>query len=169
MSNFSYFNGIVPLGTIFSMQGRGDDPLDEFVNVTISSLTDEVLQEMMITTLCTEVNDLTIGKLFGGMELSFYRNSATSVNGFEQAFWTYTAMNIGTIPISITEFTTVTNGADSGQPPQSELGIAESVVHKVEFLLSLIEPGITYTGVMDVAGNPGGCSAMSESTATINF
>lgn len=167
-SGNEYFNGLVTPNSPFAIQGVSDQPLDPVVEVTITSLDGAILQTMTLNTECTEANDLTLGKTFGAMTFGNYRNDDAFVQGFQEASWAYVATNTGTIDVDITEYVTTTNGVTAG-PDAFPIVLApgEELPFSVPQLLSLIEPGATYTGALDVTGLPGPCTASDAESVTI--
>jgi len=167
-SGNEYFNGAVAPDTSFFMQNVGQAPLDPQIEVTVAGPAGETLQTMTIDTTCTVQNDLTLGKTFGSLVLSQYSNVDDLVEAFAEGSWTYVATNTGTIPLDITEFVTTTNGVTVSQTDPITLGPGEEFTFLVPQLISLIEPGVTYSGSLDTAGLPGPCNASDSETITIS-
>jgi len=168
-SGDEYFNGLVTPGSQFAIQGLNNNALDPVVEVTITSLPGEALQTMTINTDCTVAgNDLTLGETFGALTFANYRNDDAFVQGFQEASWTYVAKNSGTIDASIIEYVATTNGVASG-PDAFPIVLApgDELPFIVPQLLSLIDPGVTYTGELTTEGNPGPCLASDASSVTI--
>lgn len=165
-----YFNGLVTPDASFAIQGVSNTPLDSVVDVTITSLNGQDLQTMVLNTACTEANGWTLGETFGALLFGTYRNDDLFVQGFQEAEWAYIVTNTGTIDVDITEYVAITNGVPSG--PESfpiVLGPGEELLFSVPQLLSLIDPGITYSGSLDVTGLPGPCTASDSETVTISL
>jgi len=167
-SGDEYFNGLVTPDSPFAFQGLNNNPLDPIVDVTITSLAGEILQTMTINTACTEANDQTLGQTFGALLLASYRNDDLFAQGFQDAAWSYVVTNTGTIDVDITEFVATTNGVASG-PETFPIVLApgEDLTFTVPQLLSLIDPGVTYTGSLDTSGLPGPCTATDSESITI--
>ena len=111
-----------------------------------------------------------LARSFGALLFGTYRNDDLFVQGFQEAAWAYVVTNTGTIDVDITEYVATTNGVPSG--PESfpiTLGPGEELPFSVPQLLSLIDPGVTYTGSLDVTGLPGPCTASDAETVTISF
>ena len=166
-SGNEYFNGVVPLGTQFTIQNFANVPLEELVDVTISSMAGETIQTMMFNSSCNGANDITLGLTFGALTLASYRNDEAFVQGFQDAEWLYVAKNSGTIGVDITEFTTTTNGVVENAAEPITLGPGEEFAFRVPQLLSLIDPGVTYTGTLATTGIPGPCSASDMESVSI--
>lgn len=169
-SQNEYFNGLVTPETPFAIEGTDNAPLDPVVQVDITSLDGAPLQSMTINTACTEANDLTLGKTFGALLFASYRNDDAFVQGFQEASWAFVATNTGSIDVDITEFVATTNGVPSG-PDTFPIVLApgEEFSFTVPQLLSLIDPGVTYAGDLNVAGLPGPCTASDFSSVTIDL
>jgi hypothetical protein len=168
-SGDEYFNGIVAPGAEFALEGIEANPLDLVIDITVANSNGEILQTMTISSECTEENDLALGAVFGSFTLSSYRNDDIFVQGFQEAAWTYVAKNTGTIDVDITEFVAITNGVSASPGETITLAPGEEFPFEVPQLLSLIDPGITYTGQLDVSGLPGPCSSSDSETVTIGL
>ena len=162
-----YFNSVVEPGDSFVMENFGDAPLDAAIEVIISNDAGAIVQTMTINTVCTPEDDLTLGKTFGAFTLASYRNDEAIFQGFEEAQWIYIARNTGNIALDITEFIARTNGVVSEPGDAVTLAPGEEFPFTVPQLLSLIEPGVMYTGSLETSGAPGPCSASDSETVTI--
>jgi hypothetical protein len=169
-SGDEYFNGLVTPDSPFAIQGINNQPIDAVVDITVANLDGTVLQSMTLNTECNEQNDLTLGKTFGSFTFGNYRNEDAFVQGFQEASWAYVAKNTGTIDVDITEYVATTNGVPSG-PDTFPIVLApdEELPFTVPQLLSLIEPGVTYTGALDTTGIPGPCTASDSESVTIDL
>jgi len=166
ISGTEYFNGIVTPGGQLVMEVE-DIPLDPQIDVLITSAAGETLQTMTINTECNAENDVTLGRTFGSLTLSTYRNTDLLAQGFQEAEWTYIAKNTGTIALDITEFIATTNGVAAEPGETVTLAPDEELPFTVPQLLSLIEPGVTYTGSLQTSGAPGPCSASDSESVSI--
>ena len=166
-SGEEYFNDVVAPDSSFALENVEPNPLDSVIDITVASADGQVLQTMTIGSECVPENDVTLGKVFGSFTLASYRSDDAFVQGFQEAAWAYVAKNTGTIDVDITEFVATTNGVAANPGETITLAPGDEFPFEVPQLLSLIDPGVTYTGQLDISGLPGPCSSSDMETVTI--
>jgi hypothetical protein len=145
--------------------------LDSSLQVTVKrgDMEGDLLQSMIIQTLCSTDDDLTLGNRFGSIQLESYRNGeAGLVKGSQRVQWEYVTRNDGVKDTKITSLMTTTHGDARDLMPANDVILEPGQAFRlpVPKSVSLIETG-EYSGTVLATGESpdGDCSA----TATSSF
>lgn len=136
-------------------------PLDPTIVVTIrrGDVSGQVLQNFTMQTECNAVNDITLGKTFGSLELARYRRNDRVVDSFIEVEWGFSVINAGTNNAELIEGLAQVNGVSlpSIPDPGPILAPQERFTRYNRYLILLLEPSMvkgTYVGVK-AQGVPG--------------
>lgn len=174
----TYFSGSVVQGNLVTMQNLAGSnnfiPLDSMISISITrgGPLGEPLQIMIFDTACDTADDLTLGKLFGALELAVYRNDEVVVRGFEFVNWRFEVTNVGSTLAELTNSTADVNGEvidsiplDPDNPVRLSPGVTTESV--TMYVASTVAP-ITYTSTLIVTGEAvGGLGC--QTTASSSF
>ena len=114
------------------------------------------LQTMTIATACTEANDLTLNKIFGGLDLVGYKNSAVGVYDAVSLLITYVLENQSTnVEANATSAQSTSSTSGTQQfinAPPLVLPPTQRVSYTEQVVVDLSNPDPEYTYLLQVAG-----------------
>lgn len=163
---FRMMNGL-PNSAFVMSSGDSEIVLDSSVDVVFrrSNSDGEVLQTMTIPTSCaSNVDSLSIGKMFGATRFDSYRTDETGlVRGSQQVQWEYSVLNDGNVDVELTSVMTNTTGDVVDLMPTDPVTLmpGEDFSVPVEKTITLVESG-AYTGTVNftalsLSGGGGEC------------
>lgn len=149
----------------------------ETVKVTVRTNDNEggsLIQSISFNITCVPIEDLTIGKMFGSLQLASYTSfNSMRVEGFQKLYFTYLVQNVSPSRKDITSLAIDFNGESdvvSSNSEDSEAALLESsdiTTNIIERRISIIEPSSIFVTFSAVATGDDGQVCREDNKALV--